>query len=56
VVRLTSTPGGLSCPAPLFGQHTDDVLQELLGLSDDELATLEAEGVTSRQPNNQSWR
>ena len=56
VVRLTSTPGGPSCPPPLFGQHTDEVLRELLDLTDEELATLEAEGVTSRQPNNQSWR
>ena len=56
VVRLTSTPGGPSCPPPLFGQHTDEVLRELLGLSDEELATLEADGVTSRQPSNQSWR
>jgi crotonobetainyl-CoA:carnitine CoA-transferase CaiB-like acyl-CoA transferase len=56
VVRLTSTPGGPTCPPPLFGQHTDEVLRELLGLSDEELATLEADGVTSRQPNEQSWR
>jgi benzylsuccinate CoA-transferase BbsF subunit len=56
VVRLTSTPGGPSNPPPLFGQHTDEVLRELLGLSDEELARLEADGVTSRQPNNQSWR
>lgn len=56
VVRLTSTPGGPSCPPPLFGQHTDEVLRELLGLSEEELATLEADGVTSRQPTSQSWR
>jgi benzylsuccinate CoA-transferase BbsF subunit len=56
VVRLTSTPGGPSAPPPLFGQHTDEVLRELLGLSDEELARLEADGVTSRQPNGQSWR
>ena len=55
-VRLRSTPGGPSRPPPLFGQHTDEVLRELLGLSDEELVTLEADGVTSRQPSNQSWR
>ena len=30
VIRLTSTPGGPTCPPPLFGQHTDDVLREVL--------------------------
>jgi len=46
VARLTATPGELDRPAPLLGQHTDEVLRELLGLSDEELATLTAEGVT----------
>lgn len=32
-------------PAPTLGQHTADVLRELLGLSDAELAALEAEQV-----------
>ncbi|MGC0386620.1 crotonobetainyl-CoA:carnitine CoA-transferase CaiB-like acyl-CoA transferase [Streptomyces sp. SAI-129] len=46
VARLTATPGGLDRPAPLLGQHTDEVLRELLGLSDEQLATLTTEGVT----------
>src|SRR5581483_3881883 len=33
-------------PAPTLGQHTADVLRELLGLTDAELAALEAEQVT----------
>lgn len=56
VVRLASTPAAPASPPPLFGQHTDEVLRDLLGLSEDELATLEADGVTSRQPSDQSWR
>ena len=56
IVRLTSTPGGPTCPPPLFGQHTDEVLRQLLGLSDNELAQLEASGVTSHQPGDQTWR
>jgi crotonobetainyl-CoA:carnitine CoA-transferase CaiB-like acyl-CoA transferase len=28
-IRLSDTPGGLRRPAPLLGQHTDDVLGEL---------------------------
>ncbi|MER7928749.1 CoA transferase [Streptomyces sp. NPDC096057] len=46
VARLAATPGRLDRPAPLLGQHTAEVLRELLGLSDDQLATLTAEGVT----------
>jgi crotonobetainyl-CoA:carnitine CoA-transferase CaiB-like acyl-CoA transferase len=56
VVRLEATPGGPACPPPLFGQHTDEILGELLGLSDEELAALAAEGVTARQPHEQTWR
>lgn len=32
-------------PAPLLGEHTDEVLRDLLGLSADELAALHGEGV-----------
>ncbi|MGW2339283.1 CoA transferase [Streptomyces sp. NPDC001661] len=46
VARLAATPGGLDRPAPLLGQHTDEVLRELLNLSDEQLAALTAEGVT----------
>jgi crotonobetainyl-CoA:carnitine CoA-transferase CaiB-like acyl-CoA transferase len=32
-------------PAPLLGQHTDHVLREIAGLTDDEIAALHAAGV-----------
>jgi crotonobetainyl-CoA:carnitine CoA-transferase CaiB-like acyl-CoA transferase len=31
-VRFSATPGGFDRPAPLLGQHTEDVLRERLGL------------------------
>jgi len=43
--RLSDTPGGPRGPAPLLGQHTEYVCKEVLGLSDDEIADLVAEGV-----------
>jgi crotonobetainyl-CoA:carnitine CoA-transferase CaiB-like acyl-CoA transferase len=43
--HLRSTPGGLWHPAPLLGQHTDELLTELLDLSPARLADLHNEGV-----------
>ncbi|MYD28040.1 MAG: CoA transferase, partial [Dehalococcoidia bacterium] len=43
--RLSETPGFHAAPAPLFGQHTDEVCRRILELSDDEVATLLVEGV-----------
>ena len=43
-VRLSETPGGVRTPAPLLGQHTDDVLRERLGLDDAEITRLRAIG------------
>jgi crotonobetainyl-CoA:carnitine CoA-transferase CaiB-like acyl-CoA transferase len=44
-VRLSETPGSIRCPAPLLGEHTDRVLRERLGISDEEIARLRAAGV-----------
>ncbi|MBM9463350.1 CoA transferase [Aeromicrobium sp. YIM 150415] len=45
VPHLSGTPGGIRHPGPASGQHTDEVLRELLDLGDGALGTLRAEGV-----------
>src|SRR5438874_1313171 len=44
-VRMSETPGAVRAPAPLLGEHTDQVLRERLGLSDEEIARLRHGGV-----------
>jgi formyl-CoA transferase/CoA:oxalate CoA-transferase len=43
-VRLSETPGSVRTPAPMLGEHTDEVLRQLLGLAAEEIATLRAAG------------
>ena len=42
--------GWLRTPPPTLGQHSDEVLGELLNLDDDELARLRAEAITGDRP------
>ena len=44
VPRFTETPGSIRHPGPALGEHTDDVLSELLGLDGDEIASLRSDG------------
>jgi CoA:oxalate CoA-transferase len=44
-VRLSETPGSVREPAPLLGQHTDEVLHEYLGMNGAEISALRHEGV-----------
>ena len=40
VPRLSETPGRIDHLGPRLGQHTDEVLKELAGLSDDDISQL----------------
>jgi crotonobetainyl-CoA:carnitine CoA-transferase CaiB-like acyl-CoA transferase len=51
VWRMSRTPAHIRMPGPMFGEHNSWVLHDLLGLTDAEIAALDAEGVTAREPN-----
>ena len=42
---LTNTPNGVRSPAPLLGQHTDEVLRDVLGYGEEEIARLKEQQV-----------
>jgi CoA:oxalate CoA-transferase len=44
-VRMSETPGTVRTPAPLLGEHTDEILRDRLGMSGEEIARLHNEGV-----------
>jgi crotonobetainyl-CoA:carnitine CoA-transferase CaiB-like acyl-CoA transferase len=45
VPQLTETPGGMEWPGPKLGAHNREVYGEMLGYSDEEIATLAATGI-----------
>ena len=50
-VRMSAGPDRYwTAPAPTLGQHTAEVLRAELGVSDEELARLEAEQVIGTKP------
>ena len=44
-IHLSETPGKIYAHAPLLGEHTEEVLQEILGYSRQDVDRLVAEGV-----------
>ena len=51
VWRMSRTPAHVRMPPPMYGEHNQWVLHDLLGLDDEEIAELAAAGVTSSEPN-----
>jgi crotonobetainyl-CoA:carnitine CoA-transferase CaiB-like acyl-CoA transferase len=49
-VKLSETPGQVSSPAPLLGEHTRSVLKEILALDDAAVDALSARGVVLESP------
>ena len=44
-MKMSATPAMADLPPPMLGQHTDEVLRELLGRSNADIAALRAKGV-----------
>lgn len=44
--RLTATPGGTEWPGPELGAHNREILGGRLGLNDEEIETLEGQGIS----------
>ena len=42
---LTNAPNGVRSPAPLLGQHTDEILRDVLGYTDEDIAQLREQQV-----------
>ena len=47
---MSKTPNPIRMPAPCYGEHTDYLLSELLGVTKGQLAELAAEKVTVSVP------
>ena len=44
-LKFSKTPGGYDAPAPLSGEHNEEILGDLLGLAKEEIEKLRREGV-----------
>ena len=44
-VKFSYSDPSIRTPPPLLGQHTDEVLREIIGMSDSDIKNLKNEGV-----------
>ena len=44
-VRMSDTPGSVRAPAPLLGEHTEEILRDRLGMTSDEIEHLKQAGI-----------
>jgi CoA:oxalate CoA-transferase len=47
-IRLSETPGEVYAPAPLLGQHSEEILEKILGYKKEEIELLKGENVINR--------
>ena len=44
-VKFSHSEPSIRMPPPLLGQHTDEILRDVVGISDVDIANLKTEGV-----------
>jgi CoA:oxalate CoA-transferase len=47
-IRLSETPGEVYAPAPVLGQHSEEVLRDVLGYDQAEIDGLKEAGIINR--------
>lgn len=48
-IHLSETPGKVYAPAPLLGEHSDEVLKDILGYSQEEIDKLKKKGIINSE-------
>ena len=48
-IHLSETPGKVYAPAPLLGEHSEEVLKNILGYSQEEIDELKKERIINRE-------
>jgi len=48
-IRLSETPGEIYSPAPLLGEHSEEVLRDILGYTPQQVDSLRQQGVTNAE-------
>ena len=46
-VKFSHSDPSIRTPPPLLGQHTDEVLREIIGMSDTDIRALKDEGIVA---------
>jgi CoA:oxalate CoA-transferase len=52
-IHLSETPGEVYSPAPLLGQHSEEILRDVLGYSKEAIDQLQREGIVNSETNQQ---